>query len=98
MPYQLKIQNISKYGSDCFYCGNSRCTTMCPLPFCTDFKLIDMLHKARIEDNVSFYQNKRGKEDLIINMIWNRDFTEELWEHLTDVDTVTPSLKTYIGE
>jgi len=71
---------------------------MCPLPYSSDLTVVDMLHKARIDDNVSFYQNKRGKEDFIINMIWNRDFTEQLWGHLTDVDTVTPSVKSFIGE
>ena len=44
MPYQLKIQNISKHGSDCFYCGNQRCTTMCPLPFSTELCVQDMLN------------------------------------------------------
>ena len=54
--------------------------------------------KARIDDNVSFYQNKRGREDFIINMIWNRDFTEQLWGHLTDVDTATPAVRSFIGD
>ena len=76
MPYQLKIQNQSKYGTDCYFCGNQRCTTMCPLPFTNDLTVMDMLQKLRVEDNISFYQNKRGREDFIVNMIWHRDFTE----------------------
>mgnify|MGYP006099882199 CR=1 FL=1 len=49
---------------------------MCPLPFTNDLTVMDMLQKLRIEDNISFYQNKRGREDFIVNMIWQRDFTE----------------------
>ena len=33
-----------------------------------------MLHKVGAEDNVSFYNNKGGKSDFILNVHWNEGF------------------------
>merc|ERR1712127_310665 len=43
-----------------------------------------MLHKVGVEDNVSFYQ-KDGKSDLILNLVFNRDFEFNLIKHLSGV-------------
>jgi len=33
-----------------------------------------MLHKVGVEDNISFYANKGGKSDFILNLVWHKDF------------------------
>ena len=29
-----------------------------------------MLNKVGAEDNISFYNNRQGKQDLILNIVW----------------------------
>jgi hypothetical protein len=37
--------------------------------------VLDMMHKAGIEDNISFYgSSKKQRNDLVLNVIWQRDF------------------------
>ena len=49
-----------------------------------------MLQKAGVEDNVSFYGeargqygNDKGKSDLILNLVWHKDFSKAINNHLT---------------
>jgi len=32
--------------------------------------VLDMLHKVGVEDNSSFYGNRLGKQDFILNVVW----------------------------
>jgi hypothetical protein len=37
--------------------------------------VLDMMHKAGIEDNISLYgSSKKQRNDLVLNVIWQRDF------------------------
>ena len=56
LPYQLKIENITRYMQSCHFCGNSYCRNNCPLPYSETTTVLDMLHKIGVEDNVSFYR------------------------------------------
>jgi hypothetical protein len=44
-----------------------------------------MLHKVGAEDNVSFYQNKSGKSDFILNLQWHAEFDKSFQRHLSSV-------------
>ena len=70
MPYQLKVENNSGYMQECHFCQSSSCRQHCTLPYDPNQTVLDMLHKIGVEDNVSFYGEKRGKNDLILNLIW----------------------------
>ena len=37
-----------------------------------------MLNKVGVDDNVSFYNNKKGKNDFILNLVWQKDFEKLL--------------------
>ena len=46
--------------------------------------VLDMLQKAGVEDNISFYNENRGKKDFILNLVWHRDFNHSsIQGHLT---------------
>lgn len=51
--------------------------------------VLDMLHKIGVEDNVSFYESRRnaGKSDLILNIVWQRDFTDQFIKQLSGMTT-----------
>ena len=89
LPYLLKVENITRYMQECHYCNNSYCRNNCPLPFTEKMTVLDMLHKIGVEDNVSFYEAKRnsGKSDLILNIIWQRDFNEQFIKQLSGMTT-----------
>lgn len=42
-----------------------------------------MLHQIGVEDNVSFYDNKKGKHDVILDMVWARDFQDMFIKQLS---------------
>jgi hypothetical protein len=77
MPYQLKVENVASYMTECHFCGNSSCR-QCPFPYSSTMTVLDMLHKIGVEDNISFYNNKKGKGDMILNLVWNKDFEKLL--------------------
>lgn len=85
MPYLLKIENITRYMQECHFCGSSYCRNNCPLPFTEKMTVLDMLHKIGVEDNVSFYDSRRnaGKSDLILNIVWQRDFNDQFIKQLS---------------
>ena len=84
LPYQLKIENNSSYGQNCHFCDNYNCNRNYPVPYTDKVTILDMLHKVGVEDNVSFY-TKDGKSDLILNLVFNRDFEFNLIKHLSGV-------------
>lgn len=81
----MKIENTSGYGQDCHFCNNYQCRSSCPLPFTTKQTVLDMLHKVGAEDNISFYQNKGGKSDFILNVHWHSGFDKCFQRHLSSV-------------
>lgn len=85
MPYVLKIENNTGYNTDCHFCGNHNCRTSCPLPYNSKLTVLDMLNKVGADDNVSFYSNKGGKSDFILNLNWNQDFEKVFQKHLSSV-------------
>jgi hypothetical protein len=85
MPYKLMIENTSGYSQDCHFCNTYQCKIHCPLPFSSKVTVLDMLHKIGVEDNVSFYSNKGGKADFILNLVWQRDFDKCFQKHLSSV-------------
>ena len=78
MPYMLHIENNSGYGQDCHFCNDRFCRSSCALPFTSKQTVLDILHKVGVEDNISFYGNKKGKSDLILNLHWNSEFDKSL--------------------
>ena len=32
--------------------------------------VMDMINKVGAEDNISFYNNRLGKQDFIVNIVW----------------------------
>ena len=70
MPYYLRVENTSGYRHDCHFCQTPNCGANCPLPFDNKQTVLDMLHKVGVEDNVSFYNNEKGKGDFILNLVW----------------------------
>ena len=45
--------------------------------------VLDMLNKVGVDDNISFYNNKNGKADFILNLIWAQSFSKNLIKHLS---------------
>jgi hypothetical protein len=62
---------------DCHFCDSSNCKS-CPLPFSSKITVLEMLNKVGVDDNVSFYNNKKGKNDFILNLVWQKDFEKLL--------------------
>jgi len=58
MPYQLKIENISRYTEICHFCGIHTCKSNCPVPYSSSMTVMDIINKVGAEDNVSFYNNR----------------------------------------
>jgi len=77
MPYSLMVENNSGYSQDCHFCGNYQGHNSCPIPFTDEMNVLDMLHKVGVEDNTSFYQNKNGKSDFIVNLVWHTNLKKE---------------------
>lgn len=54
-----------------------------------------MLHRIGVEDNVSFYGGQKGKRDLILNILWCREFEDAFIKQLSGMCTAplvgTPS-------
>ena len=65
------------------------------LPYDPNQTVLDMLHKIGVEDNVSFYGEKRGKNDFILNLIWQRNFEVHFQRHLSSVQGEAPLVDTY---
>ena len=88
MPYALKIENISAYLQECSFCETSSCRTNCPMPYTDSLTVLDLLHKIGVEDNVSQYAGRRngGRKDLILNIVWQKDFDYEIQKFLSGVD------------
>ena len=95
MPYQLKIENTSGYMQECHFCQSNTCRHNCLLPFDSNQTVLDMLHKVGAEDNISFYGEKRGKNDFILNLIWNKMFDAPLQRHLSSVQGEAPVIDTF---
>jgi hypothetical protein len=80
---------------ECHFCQSSNCRQHCLLPYDPNQTLLDMLHKIGVEDNVSFYGEKRGKNDLILNLIWHRSFESFFQRHLSSVQGEAPVVDTF---
>jgi hypothetical protein len=74
---------MTGYMEPCHFCDDRRCDG-CPLPFTSEVVYNDLLTKAGITTNVSFYPNfdtyKRGKHDLILEVVWNSRVPPEFFE------------------
>jgi hypothetical protein len=86
LPYQLKVENNAKYLENCHFCASQQCKTNCPVPFSAQLTVLDMLHRVGAEDNVSFYNNRQGKQDFILNVVWQRDFDKNFIKHLSGME------------
>lgn len=71
---------------DCQFCDEQKCLTSCPLPFCSKTTVLDLLQKIGVEDNVSYYNEGKGKHDITLRMVWQKDFNETIWTHLSSVE------------
>jgi hypothetical protein len=92
LPYQLRLENTSGYLEDCHFCGNRSCRSNCPCPFTSKMTVLDLLHKVGVEDNISFYEErgmKKGKTDVIIDMIWQSDFEDIFIKQLSSMTAPT---------
>lgn len=80
---------------ECNYCGDKRCDG-CPLPF-TDKKTYgDLLNSLHVPTNHSFYfdeYSKKGRKDVIIELIFSKDISEVVYKSLQNAKT-HPNLKT----
>lgn len=74
MPYQLRIENVSGYMEDCYFCGSSTCRRNCALPYDSNQTVLDILQKLDVTDNVSFYNEGRGRKDVTIAFRWASQF------------------------
>jgi hypothetical protein len=71
------------------------CQKHCTLPYDANMTVLDMLHKIGVEDNHSFYGDKRGKNDLILNLIWQRNFEGPFQRHLSSVQGEHKTVPSY---
>ena len=81
--YTLRIKNMTGYMEACHFCSDRRCDG-CPMPFTESATYNDLMNKIGINSNVSFYPNfdtyKRGKHDLIFEVVWNIKVHAEYFE------------------
>lgn len=72
--YTLRIKNMTGYMEACHFCEDRKCEG-CPVPFNPELQYNDLLIKIGANSNVSFYPNfdsyKRGKHDVILEIVWN---------------------------
>lgn len=45
-----------------------------------------MINKVGAEDNISFYNNRLGKQDFILNILWQKDFDKNVIKHLSGME------------
>ena len=75
MPYVLGIESkIYKNFKSCYFCDNRHTNQNCPLPYSSQTKIINLLQKISVEDNISFYNGGKGNKDLKLAFIWSKDF------------------------
>ena len=82
--YCLRIKNMTGYMDPCHWCGDRRCEG-CPLPFDSNLAYNDYLIKLGSSGNDSFYVNdayKRGKQDIILEVVWNSRTPTDLLSQL----------------
>jgi hypothetical protein len=80
--YCLRIKNMTGYMEPCHWCQDKRCEG-CPLPFDANMTYNDMLMKVGNSSNESFYSSdayKRGKQDLILDVVWNQRTSSEFFK------------------
>ena len=87
-PYHLKIENNRSYGGmqPCNWCSQTSCRGNCPLPYSSSITLLDMLNKAGVDDNISFYGDNRGKHDFIIDICFADTFHKNFIKHLSGME------------
>jgi hypothetical protein len=54
----------------CHFCASHGCKINCPVPYSSKITVIDMINKVGAEDNISFYNNRQGRQDFILNIVW----------------------------
>ena len=84
MPYILKLKNMTGYMEPCFYCGDKKCDG-CPLPYAENITYNDLQKNLEVTQNVSFYMddyNKRGRKDIIIEIILTKQMHKGIYETL----------------
>jgi len=84
-PYLLKLENTAGYGQDCHFCNSHTCRQSCPLPFSSKTTVLDLLHKLGVEDNISFYEGKGGKADVILQLHLHQSWEKVFQRHLSSV-------------
>ena len=54
----------------CHFCASHCCKINCPVPYSSKITVVDMINKVGAEDNISFYNNRQGRQDFILNIVW----------------------------
>ena len=65
----------------CNFCEDKRCEG-CPLPFTEEITYSDLLGKIGVTTNSSFYNDgyKRGKQDVIFEIVWNMKIEKSFFD------------------
>jgi hypothetical protein len=50
---------MTSYQCVCHFCGSMQCRYHCPLPYSSTMTVLDLMHRAGIEDNISFYGSSK---------------------------------------
>lgn len=81
LPYCLRIKNLTGYMESCYFCGDKRCESGCPLPYTDDVTYGDLLQKLGQTSNDSFFGESyhRGKKDITIESVWCQSITKEFF-------------------
>lgn len=45
--------------------------------------VLDLLNKIGVDDNISFYGDNKGKQDLVLDICWAESFKGSLFRHLS---------------
>lgn len=78
----------------CNYCGDRKCDD-CPLPFTETKTYEDLLNSLHVHTNHSFYfedHSKKGRKDVIIQLVFSKDISEIVYKSLQNAKT-HPNLK-----
>lgn len=87
-PYSLRIENVAGYAEDCHFCEDSRCRQCCALPYSSKTTVLDLLKKLDVQDNISYFNEGKGRKDVTLAFIWSSDFQTGIQKLLSSVHSL----------
>lgn len=95
LPYVLRIKNLTGYMESCYFCGDKRCESGCPLPYTDELTYGDLLQKIGQQSNDSYFGDhyNRGKKDINLDAVWCQSLTKEFFSQFLHAQSFLKKLE-----